>query len=966
MQYALTELFERRDKLTLTQAAYQEIGGTGGALAKRADEIYMEYHEEGRELIQQMFLRLVTLGEGAEDTRRRAARAEMLTIATNPELMDEIIDTYARSRLLSLDNDPATRQPMIEVAHEAILREWKRLREWLNVSREDIKQERQVAQAAESWQEHNQDKSFLWSGARLNQAEKWQQETQLSQTPLVTQFIAESIGQREAENQAEAERVEREKAQEQRSQTLLRALVAIFALAAVISGGFGLFALNQRNEATLERDNAQSLVWAFQARAINNVNYPMALSLALESVKIDDPSPQAESIFREIASDDALQSVIAAHSYQVTSLAVTPDSTILISSSCAELRDDSCQIGEIAAWDLSSKTELWRITSHQGWVNTVVMKPDGQSFLAGACGLRDEDGNCVRGDMIEYAVATGELMSTSAVHTDAVTALLYDPNNQHILIGTADGALKLWDIELEEFVQTLAGHKAAIRHMVFNTDSTMLLSGDDAGMLYYWLLEDATPIWNTVAHKNAITGLTVGDTFVITTSKELSTARWDLETGELLEKTVEFSVPCCAILHPNQASVYIIVDEGASLRAVDNMNDETDSFGVTNALFRNPEIDAVGSPTAAIPIFNTSTIVLGDDAGNLKIWKLSAATPITELQGESYNRLDIHPDGKQMVLSSNMGTLEFWDIDPQSETYSTILFTTESDLPAGGFVEYNADGNRVAWGTGDWSGSGESRLYLVDTANGDILHSFDASQHKYILRAIALTPDETRIVTGSQSWPEPDGDLIVWDTATGEMLAQYPLEFDVTWIATIDDERVLLSSVYGERVRLFNIATGEVERVYDAPYAVMTTWYSEERQQVFSGLGNGTIVSWDFDSAEPQNAIVIDYNEFIVSDVSENGRYALLGGKQGVLVDLEKGISLDRFNHPAQPWGVAFSPDMQSVWTIDLAGFIKQWSIVDQPLDELITWAEDNRYMHEPTCEERENYRIGPLCDVET
>ena len=163
LQYALTELFERRDGRKLTQAAYNDIGGTGGALANRADEIYLERDEDERDLVQQLFLRLVTLGEGAEDTRRRVTRAELLSIVSDPsplhgegltpplhvergpggEVMDDLIDIYATSRLLSLDHDPATRQPTVEVAHEAILREWDRLRGWLNDSRDDIKQEAQ-------------------------------------------------------------------------------------------------------------------------------------------------------------------------------------------------------------------------------------------------------------------------------------------------------------------------------------------------------------------------------------------------------------------------------------------------------------------------------------------------------------------------------------------------------------------------------------------------------------------------------------------------------------------------------------------------------------------------------------------------------------------------------------------------------------------------------------------------------
>ena len=73
LQYALTELFERRDQQTntLTLSAYRQTGGVLGALARRADELYEGLNDEEKEACRQLFLRLVTLGEGVEDTRRR-------------------------------------------------------------------------------------------------------------------------------------------------------------------------------------------------------------------------------------------------------------------------------------------------------------------------------------------------------------------------------------------------------------------------------------------------------------------------------------------------------------------------------------------------------------------------------------------------------------------------------------------------------------------------------------------------------------------------------------------------------------------------------------------------------------------------------------------------------------------------------------------------------------------------------
>jgi len=99
LQYALTELYERRDGHTLTMDAYNEIGGTMGALARRADELYDGLGDDGQKAAQQIFLRLVTLGEGTEDTRRRALQTELISIGEDQDLMEMVIDAFGRYRL---------------------------------------------------------------------------------------------------------------------------------------------------------------------------------------------------------------------------------------------------------------------------------------------------------------------------------------------------------------------------------------------------------------------------------------------------------------------------------------------------------------------------------------------------------------------------------------------------------------------------------------------------------------------------------------------------------------------------------------------------------------------------------------------------------------------------------------------------------------------------------------------------
>src|SRR5262249_22155284 len=128
LQYALTELFEHRQGRTLTLAAYRESGGVRGALARRADELYDKLDGAQQEAARQLFLRLIPLGEGVEDPRRRVPRAELASLSnsqpptTNDEqplsadsftpdrssAMEVVIARYGRARLLSFDREPIT------------------------------------------------------------------------------------------------------------------------------------------------------------------------------------------------------------------------------------------------------------------------------------------------------------------------------------------------------------------------------------------------------------------------------------------------------------------------------------------------------------------------------------------------------------------------------------------------------------------------------------------------------------------------------------------------------------------------------------------------------------------------------------------------------------------------------------------------------------------------------------------
>ncbi len=211
LQYAITELFERRQNSLLTKAAYKEIGGVSGALGRRAEELHDSLDEEQKAATRQLFLRLVTLGEGVEDTRRRVQISELASMQKENKsgqihVLDEVLEIFGNNRLLTFDSEPITREPTVEVAHEALLREWTRLREWLAESRADVRQQRLLAGAVAEWQEAGENDGFLLRGSRLEQFQGWAEETGVVLTQNEQTYLTRSVAARQAREQAEVDR----------------------------------------------------------------------------------------------------------------------------------------------------------------------------------------------------------------------------------------------------------------------------------------------------------------------------------------------------------------------------------------------------------------------------------------------------------------------------------------------------------------------------------------------------------------------------------------------------------------------------------------------------------------------------------------------------------------------------------------------------------------------------------------
>ncbi|WP_432004448.1 helix-turn-helix domain-containing protein [Streptomyces parvus] len=196
MSHALLEIWRRRRGRTLTESAYDAAGGIQGAIAHTAETLYGGLTPRQAVVARDLLLRLVTPGQGAPDTRRPTDPGAF--IAGHPAEAAVVLERLARARLITLDED------VVDLAHEALLTSWPRLRDWIAEDRERLRQQHLLADAAAGWESLDRDPGALYRGARLATAEEHFTHAPRGTgglTSVEKEFLAESVAARHRERQ---------------------------------------------------------------------------------------------------------------------------------------------------------------------------------------------------------------------------------------------------------------------------------------------------------------------------------------------------------------------------------------------------------------------------------------------------------------------------------------------------------------------------------------------------------------------------------------------------------------------------------------------------------------------------------------------------------------------------------------------------------------------------------------------
>ena len=284
LSHVLLETWRRRRGTTLTLGGYESAGGLRHALTRTAENVYAGLDPAGQAVVKQLFLRLCALGDGTDDAKRRVSREELADLPGAAELLERL----AAVRLVTLDRDN------VELAHEALIRHWPRLREWLTEDRDGLRTHRQLTDAAHAWKSLHRDAGALYRGARLARAQEWADGLHgvaaAVLSPLEREFLHASRSALVAERTAERLRTRRQR-------RLVAVLVALLVLATITT----VSAVLAQHDATEQRNAAAAQRVITQATLLVRSDPVLAEQLALAAYRLAPTAENKDSLMRIVA-----------------------------------------------------------------------------------------------------------------------------------------------------------------------------------------------------------------------------------------------------------------------------------------------------------------------------------------------------------------------------------------------------------------------------------------------------------------------------------------------------------------------------------------------------------------------------------------------------------------------------------------------------------------------------------------
>ncbi|GHF38169.1 caspase, EACC1-associated type [Streptomyces morookaense] len=693
LAHALRETWLRRSGAVLTLAGYQATGGIRQSVATTTEALYQELDAPARTALRELLLRMVELSGNGEFVRRRVELSDLLAGRPDDEqqLVTGVWDRLADARLVTVDKGGA------QIAHEALLRAWPRLRSWIREAQTELLARQQLSEAAAAWEEHGRDPGYLYTGSRLETVRPWLTGTTAGQPGA-------GIGLTTAER-AFAEAGLRAARRTRRRRLAVTALAVCLALLLTAAG---TVAFLERDRSQQRAANLTSERIAAQAEALRPQDPSAALDLSLAAYRTAPTVEARTSLLQSATAPVAL--TLSGHTGKVLNLAFHKDGRVLASSAAD---------GTLRLWDFADRYHpVPGAVLHTGRPVAVAWRPDGRYLAASSRdtfflwdtsdplhprqvarlatdGTRisalafSPDGRtvAVSGDHVRihlWDVRDPARPASTVVHIaedQAVVAEAYSPDGHVLATALDDDTMRLWDTGRAGGLTPLATVKdAALLSLAFRPDGQMLAGGGShtgrSDNLWAWDVKDpsrprALNKPTAYSTSGAYTGLvwrpdgqfvaasTVGD-------KSVHTFTFRSGTGSAPGTDLDWSA---GVLVGGSTRSLAYFPDGRGLVAGDEDNGDI--------AVRQPPPRAVTGGVAdrgyvAGSAFDESAhhVVTGGEANNkqpVRIWDVSAPgrapKPTAELP-PPWVRARFLTDGRMLLSRNTDGTrLKLWQVD---------------------------------------------------------------------------------------------------------------------------------------------------------------------------------------------------------------------------------------------------------------------------------------------------------------